>query len=79
MGAPDLMNRYHGMNSMVEEASSEAVGGNRVQDREMDPSIEAVREGAYRSLDLAVDTSVIVLALIAMGAAVVFLTVLLYG
>jgi len=80
MGAPDILNRYPGANSLIEEASSEAVGGNRVNDRDARASqTDLVREREYRGKMLAVDTTIVVLAAVACVAAFVLIFLMFYG
>ncbi|MCU0859285.1 MAG: hypothetical protein MUE55_01690 [Thermoplasmata archaeon] len=80
MGAPDILNRYPVANSLVEEASSGAVGGNRVHDRDVRaPQTDEIKESGYGRSELMADTTIVVLAMAAIVAAVVFLVVLFYG
>jgi hypothetical protein len=80
MGAADILNRYPGANSLFEEASSEAVGGNRVHDRDAHASqTDPVKEREYRGKMLAVDTTIVVLAAVACVAAFALFFLMFYG
>jgi hypothetical protein len=79
-GAPDIINRYPCINSMVEEASSEAVGGTRLVDRERDAAaLDAVRERECGRTQLATDTLLVILGVITGVAAFSLIFLMFYG
>jgi len=74
------LNRYPVANSLVEEASSEAVGGNRVHDRDKrSAETDQIKERECGGRKLAVDTTMVVLAMVACAAAFVLIFLMFYG